>query len=103
MKELTEANILNKEISDLEYFIHALDVELWRARSNVKSVIKKQIKTSYSIFGYRPFWSGAHEQTINVPTSMIPTIVIQAKELLRSKETELSNLFTPIKDTKNIA
>lgn len=96
MSSLNEANILDSEIKQLQSFIHTLDVsDLKRENSNVSGVIKKVVetKTTYSIFGRRFFGCGAHEHAINVPTSIIPTLVIQAKELLKSKHTELNNLF----------
>lgn len=95
MKELDEANLLNSEIRELKFFINALDVSEYRRNSNITSIIKKRVeqKTTYWIFGRRFFGTGAHEHTVNVPTSMIPTIVIEAKALLIVKETELKNLF----------
>lgn len=97
MKELEEANLLTKEIKDLKLFIDTLDVELIRTSSNVSALIKKttETKTTYSIFGRRWFGIGTHEHTISVPTSMIPSLVIEAKQLMNIKEAELALLFNP--------
>ena len=98
MKEqLTEANLLNKEINHLKRFIDSLDVTgLWREKSNVTALIKRhtEVKTTYSIFGRRFFGIGAHEHTIDVPTSMIPSLVVLSKELLKEKENQLEKLFS---------
>ncbi len=94
--KLKEANLLNKEINDIKYFLSALDVgELWRENSNVTAYIEKTVetKTTYKIFGRRFYGCGAHEINIDVPTAMIPNIVIMAKALLQQKEIEYKNLF----------
>lgn len=93
---LNEANLLNKEITQLERFIYALDVSgLRREESDVISIIKKitTITNEYSIFGRRFFGVGAHEHTISVPTSMIPIIVFEAKALLKTKTDALNQII----------
>ena len=92
------ANLLTKEIEELDRFIYALDVDLsdwFRETKNVKGIITKTVetKTTYKIFGRRFFGIGALEHTIEVPTSTISALVVQAKEIRTAKQTELKNLF----------
>lgn len=96
MEKLDEANILSSEIRELKYFINTLDVSgISRTKPNTTSIIKKttETKTTYSIFGRRFYGIGAHEHTINVPTSVIPSIVNNAKDLLEHKQDEFNSLF----------
>lgn len=93
------ANLLTKEISQLDSFIYALDVDLsdwFRETKNVKGIIAKTVetKTTYKIFGRRFFGIGALEHTIEVPISTIAALVIQAKNIRKSKQQEFKSLFT---------
>lgn len=94
MEKLTEANLLSAEITELKHFIFVLDVICWRTKSNTKAIIKKKSTDEFSIFGSRYYGCGTTAQNINVPTTMIPSIVIQAKELLKTKQAEFDALFT---------
>jgi len=96
--QLELANLLTKEIHQLDSFIDTLDVDLsdwFRETENVKGIITKTVetKTTYKIFGRRFFGIGAHEHTIGVPTSTIAALVIQSKAIRTAKQTELKNLF----------
>jgi len=96
MDKLKKANELEAQIRQIKYFIATLDIhDPVKNKRYIKGHITKKTKctSEYSIFGYRHFGCGHHEQVINVPASLVEIVVKQAKELLLVKEKEFKNLF----------
>jgi len=94
MKKLDYANELSAEIKELKYFIDTLDVsEISKIKPNTNAIINRSVETKYSIFGSRFYGMGNRENTINVPTEMIPSLVKSANELLDKKQKELESIF----------
>jgi len=99
-EKLNEANQLSVEIKELEYFINTLDVyEISKTKPNTTAIISKHVetKTTYSILGKRFYGIGTRENNINVPTSMIPALVMNAMGILKEKQEKFDSLF---KETK---
>lgn len=98
-KVLQKAKKLDKEINELEYFLHTVTRynDSISGITSVKVFMKQSIVKKVSFFGSRFFGCGTHEQEIQVPNRLRNDLIDLAYKRLSELESEYKSLLTPKK------
>lgn len=81
--KIERAAKLKEQISDLDYFIHVLDVAVEFPKDTTAFLTRttETVKeTTYKIFGSRHYGCGTAKQEIKVPSVLIKELVVLAKK-----------------------
>lgn len=93
---LKRANALQKDIEDLEYFLHTV-VKYDKnsiAKNSTNVILKNKVIIEYSLFGSRFFGIDYHMKEINIPHELRNDLIKLAEKRKKELEAELNECFS---------
>lgn len=91
IENIERANKLVERVEALENFTRRVYDKGYN-KARVKMILKVKKTHSYSIFGTRAFWSGRHEQEIQIPPEIFDKVVEEAVLIKKELEDEIKTL-----------